>query len=225
MDRELMIIITVCSFIVLIPVVGYIVYLMIRSKRDYALVENLPVSVKSRLSSSEAITPLDDRTYREYREGVIRDDKGMLVFLTLIIVVETILMLFKYSDDMMSVIKGNVIVYLLIVAFWGAALGYKLFKLGDNVGIVKMQCEIIKLRIGSRERWALVAFYDRDKNEFRKIRIYNSFNRLYVKEGNYLLARHGADKMKIIGLYQEKITPDNSNRVENFKTGWNIKMK
>ena len=222
MDRELCIIVVICSMIVLLPVIGYIIYLLIKSKNDYKLVENMPLTVKSRLASEEAMTPLDAKSYFEYKDGLIREQKGLLLYLTLIIVVETILMLIKYRDMMIYVIKGNVIIYLILIVLFAASLGYKLFKLGDNVGIVKMQCEPLKYRIGGRERWLLVAFYDRDKMEFRKCRIYNGFNRLYIREGNYLLARHGVNKMRIIGLYQEKITPDNVTKTADFVTGWKM---
>lgn len=208
MDREMVIIVSICSLIVLLPVFGYIIYLIIKSRRDYQLVENLPVGVKSWLSAPEAAVPLEEKSYREYRNGLIHGLKTDILFSTFIVVVVFILSLMKYHDDMGSIIKAMIVIYLLLIGTFAATAIFKIFKLGDNVGIVKMRCVPVKYHDGYRNTWLLIAFYDRDIMQFRKKRLYSGFNRFFVKDGNYILARHGIKKMRIIGLYQEEITTD-----------------
>ena len=67
MDKEMIIIVSICSLIVLLPVFGYIIYLIMKSRRDYRLVEIMPVGVKSWLSAPVAAVQLEEKSYREYR--------------------------------------------------------------------------------------------------------------------------------------------------------------
>ena len=208
----------------MLPIIGYVIFLFIRNRHDYELLDRMPMGVKSRLSSVEAVSLLDDKSYNEYRQHLIHDELIGIGGCAVLAVVGFFAMLIKGDADLADALKICLITFIFLNGFCTIPFLYDMIKLGENDGILKIRCEILKYsNVAGKEHWIMIGFYDLNKMNFRKKRFYRAFNSIIVRDGNYILARHGERKMRIIGLYQEKITPDNVTRVEDLQTGWKVK--
>ena len=106
------------------------------------------MGVKSRLSSVEAVSLLDDKSYNEYRQHLIHDELIGIGGCAVLAVVGFFAMLIKGDADLADALKICLITFIFLNGFCTIPFLYDMIKLGENDGILKIRCEILKYSNG-----------------------------------------------------------------------------
>lgn len=199
---DIILILVSVTIIFVIPLLGYMIYAIIKGLIEKSLIKDVNPRILAELSSSEAVSQFTYGEYLDYRKYLIKRYLIGLVMWNGIIALGLIILCFRDGIDFIlehpltMLIEFVVIpnVFLIIVTL------IKFLKIGNGEDVLRIRCHILKeSRVHTKDPEFLVVFYDFDKGDFRKYRVHSRYRGFGTQD--YILARHGSKKMKVICFY------------------------
>jgi hypothetical protein len=199
----MMLIIVSVAIVVGLPLLGYIIYALIKRHRENQLAINLNPRILSELSSAEAVSKFTYGEYLQYKKHLVRDYVAGVITWNGLIFIAFIYFTIKeginYFVDQSATFLLVFFVVPNILIILGSIIKFAI--IGDGEGVLKIKCHVLKESRMHRNHWTLVLFYDRDLCDFRKYRFHSL--RRDIGYSDYILARHGYKKMRVICFYDQ----------------------
>ena len=200
---EMMLIIVSVAIVVGLPLLGYMIFVLIRRHRENQLAINLNPRILSDLSSAESVSKFTYGEYLQYKKHLVRDYVTGVIIWNGIILISFIYFTIKEGINYIADQYATLLLVFFIIPNILLILGsiFKFMVIGDGEGVLKIKCYVLKESRMHRNHWTLVLFYDRDLCDFRKRRFH--LCRRDIGYSDYILARHGYKKMRVICFYDQ----------------------
>lgn len=200
---DILLIVISVTIVFVLPLLGWLIYALIKRHRENSLVLNANPRILAELSSSEAVSRFSYEEYLAYRKHLVRDFLIGVSSWNGIILVAYIYGCIREGYNVLTDNMSLLVIFFVIPnVFIIIASAIKFMIIGDGEDVLKIKCHILKeSRRHTKDPEILVLFYDLDLCDFRKYR----FHLRHFDAGfsDYILARHGYKKMRVICFYDQ----------------------
>ena len=200
---DILLIVISVTIVFVLPLLGWLIYALIKRHRENQLAINLNPRILSDLSSAESVSKFTYGEYFQYKKHLVRDYVTGVITWNGLIFIAFIYFSIKEGINYFIDQSATFLLVFFVVPNILIILGsiIKFIIIGDGEGVLKIKCYVLKESRMHRNHWTLVLFYDRDLCDFRKYR-FHSWRR-DIGYSDYILARHGYKKMRVICFYDQ----------------------